>query len=99
MFTPTKYEIETTINYNDAETEAYVYTCNKALIRKMDKLCGEYPTLIYVMRQDAYSKTYKCPKKLVKIGKPSILSSEERQRRQDKARETFGKQTEVTHGR
>ena len=37
------YEQETIINYNEADSTASVYTHNKTLIRKLDKLAQERP--------------------------------------------------------
>ena len=39
----TAYERETIINYNMAETEASVYTHDKKLIARLEKLAAKYP--------------------------------------------------------
>ena len=57
----------TKITYNDAEKVGIVYTCNTALIRKMDKLISERPKEIILDREDSISKTYIVSKKWIKI--------------------------------
>ena len=81
-----KSEMETIILYNDAELYCEIYTCNKALMRKMDKFCVEQPAYFNVTQQDALSKTYKCPKKQVKINRVRKLTEEERYKRKERAR-------------
>lgn len=39
----TGFERETIILYNDADKTGTVYTCNTAMIRKMDKLTEQFP--------------------------------------------------------
>ena len=41
-----RYEQEVVINFNADESEATVYTANPAWMRKMDKLCKEFPEVI-----------------------------------------------------
>ena len=69
-----RYEQEVVINLNADEDEATVYTANPAWIRKMDKLCNEFPEVIRLKSWTEVSKTYVLPKNLVRIGKPRILS-------------------------
>ncbi len=75
-----KYEKETVINFNEEEESANVYTYNKALIKKLDKLCGN--SAAEVIRQcSTGSKTYNIPKNWVKIAPPKkIKVSEERRK-------------------
>jgi hypothetical protein len=90
-----KIEMETIILYNDAEKECIIYTCNKALIRKMDKLCAEQPMYFNVTQQDELSKTYKCLKKQVKINRVRVLTDEERQERKRRAMQNLTRQKEA----
>ena len=53
----TKSELETTINYNQDDKAATCYTCDRALIRRLDKLC-EVSSEITVLKTDDYSKTF-----------------------------------------
>lgn len=75
----TKYEMETIINYNDDGKDADVYTCNKALMRKLDRLCERFPDIYRLKRQDSCSKTYLLPKKFIAIRTPRILTQEQKQ--------------------
>lgn len=79
-YTLTKAESETIINFNDDEDRAILYTCNKAMIRKMDNLCSKFPEHYTLVKQDQYSKTYSFFKKLVAIKQPRILSEEQKKR-------------------
>lgn len=69
-----RYEQEVVINFNADESEATVYTANPVWIRKMDKLCKEFPEVIRLKSWTEVSKTYVLPKNLVRIGKPRTLS-------------------------
>ena len=69
-----RYEQEVVINLNADEDEATVYTANPVWIRKMDKLCKEFPEVIRLKSWTEVSKTYVLPKNLVRIGKPRTLS-------------------------
>ena len=69
-----RYEQEIVINLNADEDEATVYTANPVWIRKMDKLHKEFPDIIRLKSWTEVSKTYVLPKKLVRIGKPKVLS-------------------------
>ena len=75
----TRYEMETIINYNQAEKTASIYTCDRSLMRKLDKLCSESEE-ITVEKEDEFSKTYILPKKWVKVRKTRQLSEEEREK-------------------
>lgn len=67
----TKLEKETVINYNDAEQTASVYTFNRALQRKLDKLAQEFPDCVRLARKfPGGAVEYELPKKLVAIRKP-----------------------------
>ena len=67
----TNYEKETTIVYNDEEKTASVYTCNKSLMRKLDKFCEVKPDLYALKSRDEHSKTYIVPKKFISIRLPA----------------------------
>lgn len=53
----TKYEMETVVNYNAGEHTATVYTRDKSVMRRLDRLVADYP--------DSYKpgidKTYSMP--------------------------------------
>lgn len=69
-----RYEQEVIINFNAADREATVYSANPAWIKKMYRLHMEYPDIVTLFREDEVSKTFIIPKKLIKIGKPTVLS-------------------------
>ncbi len=78
----TSYEKETILNYNDEEKDGTVYTCNAAMIRKMDRLAAQYPEEVRQYREDEVSKSYYIPKGWFKIHPPRAkkeLSEEEKQ--------------------
>ena len=84
----TNYERETIITYNEADKTAQVYTCNNALIRKLDNLCAESKEFL-IVREDEYSKTYELPKKYVSIRAPYKMSEEQRKKLSERAKEQF----------
>lgn len=75
----TKEEMETIINFNEAEKTASVYTYNKALIRKIEKIRSENPC-VQVIRKGENWCEYLIPKKMIKVNAPRTLSEENRQR-------------------
>ena len=84
------YERETIVNFNDESKTAEIYTCNKALISRLDGYCEKFPELYKLVESDEESKTYSCPKRYVSIRKPKILTEEQKQ----KIRERFAKNKE-----
>ena len=72
----TKYEMETIVNFNEAESVASVYTHNKALRRTLDKLAQERPEDCRIDRvsHDGAATDYSVPKSWVKIRPPRIAS-------------------------
>ena len=67
----TAYERETIINYNMAEADASVYTHDKKLIARLEKLAAKYPKEFrlkdHSLNGDA---TYMFPKKYITIREP-----------------------------
>ena len=84
-----KEEMETIINYNQEEDMAEVYTCDKVLIRKIERLREKHRVINEISR-DAESATYLIPKKWVKVNAPRLLTEEKRQKAQETARKNFG---------
>lgn len=74
----TKYEQETIFNYNQEEKTASCYTCDPALIRKLDRLI-ENGEAITVTRDGDGWREYKFPKSWLKVRPPRKLSDEQRQ--------------------
>lgn len=75
-FNLTNIERETIINFNDGEDIASIYTCNKALIKRLDTYCKKRPDIYKKVEEDYLSKTYEFPKKYVAIKIPRVLSEE-----------------------
>lgn len=75
----TKYEMETIVNYNAAEQTAIVYTRDKAVMRKLDRLVEAYPESYRLIDQTDIDKTYSMPKSHVTYRKPRSVSAEQRE--------------------
>ena len=75
-----RYEQETVVNYNAGEQTATLYTRDKAVMRKLDKLVANFPDTYKLTGQDEVSKTYSFPKSYVSYRKPRAVSTEQRER-------------------
>ena len=75
----TKNEQETSINYNQEEDMAQIYTCDRNLIRKIDAHI-EKNHVSYCIRRDDESATYSLPKKFIKFVFSRQLTEEQRQK-------------------
>ena len=75
-----KYEQETIINFNVAESDAVVFTRDKAVIRKLDSLVNEFPEVYKCIGETDIDKTYSRPKQYVSYRKPRKLSEDQRER-------------------
>ncbi|MDY2956745.1 MAG: hypothetical protein SOR59_03920 [Lachnospiraceae bacterium] len=78
-----KYEQETIINFNVAESDAVVFTRDKAVIRKLDSLVNEFPEVYKCIGETDIDKTYSMPKKYVSYRKPRRISKEIREQRKE----------------
>lgn len=93
-YRPTNEERETIIRYDDASDECRIYTCNRALIARLDRYCLSNPKQWKLYDKDEYSKTYRTTKKLITIREKSVkkeMTDEQRQAAADrlqKARES-----------
>ena len=74
-----KYEQETIINFNLAESDAVVFTRDKAVIRKLDSLVKEFPDVYKCIGETDIDKTYSMPKQYVSYRKPRRISAERRE--------------------
>lgn len=79
-------ERETIINFNDEEEIANLYTCNRSMMTKMDKLCKSNPDIFQLDEYDESSKTYLFPKKLVSIRRPVKLTAKQKEARKNNAK-------------
>lgn len=76
----TRYEQETVVNYNAGEKNATIYTRDRAVMRKLDRLVVHFPEIYRQIGQDEISKTYLCPKEYVSYRKPRRVSKEQREK-------------------
>ena len=82
------YEQETIIKYNEADSTASIYTHNRALRRKLDKLAQERPRECKLerIRREGQAADYIIPKAWVRIYPPRAaapLTEEQKQRRRE----------------
>ena len=75
----TRYEQETVINFNAGEPTATVYTKDKAVMRKLDKLAEKFPEIYKQIGQSKTDKTYSMPKSYISYRKPRKLSGDQRE--------------------
>lgn len=88
-----KCDRETIITFNELDKEAYVYTYNQKIIKKLDILLIERPeecVLLANQRSDN-ERGYKIPKKWVKISQPKNYSEEHRQKLRENLAKNRGK--------
>ena len=78
-----KYEQETIINFNVAESDAVVFTRDKAVIRKLDALVNEFPEVYKCIGETDIDKTYLMPKQYVSYRKPRRISKKLREQRRE----------------
>lgn len=85
-----KLEKETIITYNEAEAEAEIYTYNRPLQRKLEKLAQERPEEVKILCADKTgSKTFRLPKKFVTVRASRQISPELREEMAQVAKERF----------
>lgn len=87
----TRYEKETVINFNEGEGTASVYTRNRTLRRKLEKLAQERPDECRLEKVSRFGEAvdYIIPKSWVKINPSRILSDEQRAAMAENARTRF----------
>lgn len=78
-----KYEQETIINFNVAESDAVVFTRDKSVIRKLDSLVNEFPEVYKCIGETDIDKTYSMPKQYVSYRKPRRISEDVKKRRKE----------------
>lgn len=78
-----KYEQETIINFNVAESDAVVFTRDKAVIRKLDSLISEFPEVYKCIGETDIDKTHFMPKKYVSYRKPRKISEDVKKQRRE----------------
>lgn len=86
-----KYEQETTINFNVAESNAVVYTRSKAVMRKLDALVNEFPEVYKCIGETDIDKTYSMPKKYISYRKPRRMSEKEKEQLRERMKQIHKK--------
>lgn len=81
----TRYEQETIINFNEAETTASVYTHNSTLRRRLEQLAQDRPEDCRFVKasRDGEAVEYIIPKKWLKVNPPRTaaqLTEEQKQK-------------------
>ncbi len=81
----TKYEMETIVNFTEAEDTACIYTYNVALKNKLARYAEKYPSLCRLTAQtEDGSMTYEVPKKRLTIMLTSPMSDERKEKLREK---------------
>ncbi len=81
MATLSRYEMETVVNYNAGEDTATVYTADKAVMRRLDKLVLEFPEEYRLEKETEFARWYSMPKSFVTYRKPRKLTDEQREQK------------------
>lgn len=82
-------EQETIINYNQGEAEATVFTYDKALIRKLERLREKNPAVDLLREEKTGAREYRFPKRWLKVVPPRNLSAEEKERLKRQGKEAY----------
>lgn len=69
--------METTVNFNADEKTAVLYSRDKSVIRRMDKMVAEFPDIFECIKETDIDKTYRFPKKYAMPKRPRIMSEEQ----------------------
>ena len=79
------------MNFNDGEDTASVYTHNRALRRKLDKLDADRPEdcKLHRVSHDNQAAEFYAPKKWVKISPPRQVSQAQREKMRERAKLAF----------
>lgn len=75
----TSYERETIINFNEEEKVASVYTYNKSLRNKLNKLLGVNQD-IHIIRSSDEMSEFEVPKSWIKVSPPKQVNLSDEQR-------------------
>jgi hypothetical protein len=84
-------ERETVITYSEENNIATVYTCQRPMMTKMDRLCKSNPDTYKLIKSDEYSKTYSMPKSLISFRSSKVkreYSEEQRKVMADRLRQS-----------
>ena len=81
-YRPSRAEQEVHIWWDAADPTAHVYTASNAIMRKLDKLCTDYPEVFKCTRTDTVSgetisKEYYFDAKYIRFAKPASAKQKE----------------------
>ncbi len=90
----TRYEQETIINFNEAETTASIYTYNGTLRRRLEQLAKDRPEDCRFVKSshDGKAVEYIIPKKWLRVNPGPVLTAERRAEMAEAARKRFSRQ-------
>ncbi len=74
----TRWEMETTVNFNADEKTATLYTRDKAIMRRLDKRVAKHPEVYKLVSETDIDKIYSFPKRLLNFRAPRTLTDEQR---------------------
>jgi hypothetical protein len=83
------YERETTINFNDDEKIAYIYTLNQTWKTKLKKLCAEFEDYKFIKEDELGACWFEVPKKCISANKPRFgreLTEDEKEKLRENLR-------------
>lgn len=80
-------EQETTVHMMAGVKTATIYTCDRRMMAKMDRLCEERPDVYCCVWTDAnilgdglpMGKRYECASRVIRFTKPRIVTEEQRE--------------------
>lgn len=90
-------EQETIINYNQGEAEAIVFTYDKALIRKLERLREKNPAVELLREEKTGAREYRIPKSWIGIKIPRVLRTAERERIKNQGTEALKRYHRSAH--
>ena len=87
----TRYEQESIIDFNEQEVSASVYTHNRALRRKLEKLSASHPDDCKLIRttHDGQAAEFQIPKRWIRISPPRQVSDAQREAMRERAKLAF----------
>lgn len=74
----TRWEMETTVNFNANEKTAILYTRDKSVMRKLDRMVERCPEHYKCIKETEIDKTYEFPKRLLGFRIPRVMTEEQR---------------------
>lgn len=90
----TPYEQETIINWNQGEANASVFTYDKSLMRKIDKIRSNNKA-VSLLREGNGFREYSLPKKMITIKEQRKYSEETLEKLGRQAKERFSKKEDA----